>query len=66
MICEHDERDGMFWLRVPLNAETVARLHRLSIVCRAESTAVAASLLHDVLMDDALAHDEVSVASLLN
>lgn len=59
MLLDHDEGNGVVWLRVPLTAETVERLHRLSTICRAESTAIAASLLHDVLMDDALTHDEV-------
>lgn len=61
MLLDHDEGDGVVWLRVPLKPEAVARLDRLSTICRAESTAIAASLLHDVLMDDAIAHDEVGV-----
>jgi hypothetical protein len=65
MLLEHDNED-VVWLHVPLSQCTVARLQRLSLICQAESTAIAASLLHDILMDDAIAHDEVSIAGLLN
>jgi hypothetical protein len=60
------DNEDVVWLHVPLSQGTVARLQRLSQICQAESTAIAASLLHDILMDDAIAHDEVSIAGLLN
>ena len=65
MLTENEDGD-VIWVRVPLCPTTVARLQRLSLICQAESTTIAASLLHDILMDDAIAHDEVNIASLMN
>lgn len=56
MVQDHDE-DDVHWLRVPLDAATVARLHGLADMCHAEPISIAASLLHDVLKDDEAAHD---------
>jgi hypothetical protein len=39
-------------LLVPLDAETEARLRRLSAVCKDDMAHIAASLLHDLLEDD--------------
>lgn len=44
------------WISIPLDGETAARLRYLSDICHAEPTCVAASLLHDVLKDDAETH----------
>ncbi len=43
-------------LPVPLDAATEARLRRLAVVCGDDPVAVASSLLHDILLDDELAH----------
>ena len=43
-------------LPVPLDAETEARLFRLSVICRDDPVSLAANLLHDILLDDELAH----------
>ncbi len=44
------------WISVPLSEETAARLQDLSDHCHADPVGVAASLLHDILKDDADAH----------
>lgn len=44
------------WIRVPLDAESMALLDRLSNLCGEPAVTVASSLLHDILRDDALAH----------
>jgi hypothetical protein len=48
--------EGQVWISVPLSRETAARLSNLSDICHADRVSVAASLLHDVLMDDIEAH----------
>lgn len=50
-----DDKD-IVWVSVPLDAATAARLENLADICHAPKTAVAASLLHDVLADDEQAH----------
>lgn len=50
---EHEER---VWLSIPLSRETAERLARLADACHADRPTVAASLLHDLLEDDAEAH----------
>jgi hypothetical protein len=52
-----DEAEPVRWLRIPLDAETAARLEYLSDECHADPVRVAASLLHDVLADDAEAEN---------
>lgn len=64
MAFEHE--DGVVWLRVPLDADTAWRLKTLADICQAGSTSVAASLLHDILLDDDLAHDEHPTFAALN
>lgn len=56
MVQDHDDSGGELWLRVPLDPCTVARLHNLADIVRADPVSVAASLLHDILKDDDLAH----------
>ena len=43
-------------LVLPIDAETTTRLLRLAAVCGSDPVALAASLLHDILLDDDLAH----------
>jgi hypothetical protein len=53
---EKDE-NGNWVLRIPLVGETKQRLERLAHFCGdIPPTALAASLLHDILEDDAAAH----------
>jgi hypothetical protein len=57
MVQDHDDAGGDdLWLRVRLDPCTIARLHNLADLVRADPVAVAASLLHDILRDDDLAH----------
>jgi hypothetical protein len=44
------------WIKIPLDAETADRLESLSDVCHTDPARVAASLLHDILADDAETH----------
>jgi hypothetical protein len=53
-----DDTENIVWISVPLDGETAARLLNLSDVCHAEPVSVAASLLHDILKDDEIAHTE--------
>lgn len=48
--------EGPVWLSVPLSRETAERLASLADACHADRPTVAASLLHDLLKDDAEAH----------
>lgn len=50
-------RDGV--IVVPLDAETIERLKMLAAICGDNPISVAASLLHDILEDDFLAHQTV-------
>lgn len=50
------DHDGVIWITVPLDSRTAERLQHLSDVCHDAPTNVAASLLHDILKDDADAH----------
>ena len=50
-------KNEIVWVSVPLDAETAERLRSLSDICHAPETSVAASLLHDILRDDAEAHE---------
>ena len=49
-----------FTITVPLDAATAARLHRLSVICEDEPEMLAASLLREILEDDAQAHGETT------
>ena len=51
-----DEAPPIRWISIPLDAETADRLANLSDECHADSASVAASLLHDILKDDAETH----------
>lgn len=51
----------VLWVRVPLDEETAARLRNLSDLCHADPISVAASLLHDILKEDAEAHHLLEV-----
>lgn len=53
--------DGVIWITVPLDGRTAARLRNFSDAIHETPTDVAASLLHDILADDAEAHRHVSV-----
>ena len=59
------DQTAVIWISIPLDGETAARLQNLSDVCHAAPTNVAASLLRDILADDADAHflDMASPAS---
>ena len=50
--------DGEAVLQIPLDDLTVARLMEVADVCHAPPELVAASILHDVLEDDAEQHYE--------
>ena len=43
-------------LTIPLDPRTAARLAKLSAICDDEPEVLAASLLHDVLLEDEIAH----------
>ncbi|MHB8272011.1 hypothetical protein [Bradyrhizobium sp.] len=53
---QRNDDHSVVWVRVPLDEETAARLRNLSDICHADPVSVAASLLHDILKDDADAH----------
>lgn len=55
--------DQTIIIRIPLDGETAARLRNLSNICHADPVSVAASLLHDVLKEDADAHFLLSAPS---
>lgn len=57
MVIDHEESDGVQWIRVPLDAITAARLAHLAQIVEAEPISIAASLLHDILKDDESAHE---------
>lgn len=57
---DHIDED-VVW--VPVSGETVARLRTLSDICHADPVTVAASLLHDVLKEDADAHFLLTAAT---
>jgi hypothetical protein len=57
MITRNDN-DNLITIR--MNDLTLARLLEMADDCHAYPEAVAAALLHDLLLDDALAHGEVS------
>jgi predicted transcriptional regulator len=61
IMMEEDEQ-GVAWLSIPLSAETRERLRHLADICHADPVQVAASLLHDVLKDDEVAHDPVEAS----
>ena len=44
------------WINVPLSLETADMLHSVADMCHSSPQSVAASILHDVLKDDATAH----------
>jgi hypothetical protein len=48
---------NVVWLRVPLDGETAERLRALSDICHNDEITVAASLLHDILKEDADCHE---------
>lgn len=48
------------WVSIPLDAETAERLRNLSDICHADEQSVAASLLHDILKDDAETHGDLA------
>lgn len=50
------EEDGVVVLRVTLDPETADRLLAVADECHAEPSVVAASIIHDVLIEDAIAH----------
>ena len=52
-------REKIFAITVPLDAATAERLARLSAVCDDAPEVLAASLLRDILEDDAEAHGEM-------
>lgn len=54
---DHEETEGVLWIRVPLDAITAARLAHLAHIVEAEPVSIAASLLHDILKDDDAAHE---------
>jgi hypothetical protein len=54
---DHEETDGVHWIRVPIDAITAARLAHLARIVEAEPISIAASLLHDILKDDESAHE---------
>lgn len=58
----HDEKP-VVWFSVPLDGDTIDRLMNLSDICHADPVAVAASLLHDILADDADAHALIEPAN---
>lgn len=51
------DEQSVVWISVPLSAETADMLQELADMCHAEPRIIAASLLRDVLADDAAAHD---------
>lgn len=51
-----NEVEPVRWIKLPLDAETAERLENLSDECHADPACVAASLLHDILADDAETH----------
>lgn len=53
---EKNHKDEVRWISIPLDEETAERLQNLSDICHADETTVAASLLHDILQDDAESH----------
>lgn len=52
----HRKEDGTEWLLIPLVGLTGQRLDDLASEIGEEPEAVAASMLHDILKDDAEAH----------
>lgn len=63
---DHEEAEGVLWIRVPLDAITAARLAHLANIVEAEPISIAASLLHDILKDDDAAHDLSGLAVTFN
>ena len=53
-----DHDDDVVYFRIPLDAETVARLMEVADISHADPVSVAASLLHDILAEDEDAHIE--------
>jgi hypothetical protein len=51
-----DDED-VVWFSIPLDGATIDRLMNLADVCHAEPVKIAASLLHDILREDADAHE---------
>lgn len=52
----HPGKQSTVWISVGLDPETADRLRDLSDACCADEESVAASLLRDILKDDAEAH----------
>ena len=53
---ELDDEEELVLFSVPLNGATVERLMRLADICHADPRKIAASLLRDILAEDAEAH----------
>lgn len=53
----NDEK-SVVWISVPLSLETADQLQALADICHTAPDSVAASLLRDILADDAAAHDD--------
>lgn len=51
-----DDQEQVVWLSIPVSRETAEMLIDLADNCHAEPQAIAASLLRDILADDAEAH----------
>jgi hypothetical protein len=55
--------DDVVWFSIPLDGATIDRLMILADVCHAEPVKIAASLLHDILREDAEANHEPPVTA---
>ena len=51
-------------IEIELDAATQERLDDLARVCGADARQIAASLLHDILRDDAIAHAEAELSGI--
>jgi len=50
-------------IRIKLDVKTIRRLRSLAAICRAHPSLIAASIVRDVLEDDARMHDSEQLAA---
>lgn len=54
-----DDNEPVVWVQIPLTRQAAARLQALSEMCGDDPPEIAASLLHDLLEEDAICHGEL-------
>ena len=54
----NNSEKSIVWISVPLSLETADMLQSVADMCHASAQSVAASMLHDILVDDATAHGD--------